>query len=119
MRTTGPFTHVRSSVSWHSLTTTAAMTALLLALGGCGAAADGDISLDPETNSAGETGLATTARDITHGDLVPGNFKEIVKIDQTCTATKLKGVNKLLTAAHCIIDELATTMKVSTNNEGT
>ena len=120
MRTQRPFADVRSCIAWRVLTQPAAKSLLLFALCGCGAVAEGDdASLDPATDSTGEAGLETTARAITHGDLVPGNFKEVVKIDGTCTATKLKGVNKLLTAAHCILNELAQTMKVSTNNEGT
>jgi len=119
MRTQSPFANVRSGVDWRALTRPAATSLLLLALGGCGAVADGDdASLDPAEDSTGEAGLGTAARAITHGDLVPGNFKEVVRIGGSCTATKLTGANKLLTAAHCIGNELAKTMAVSTSNDG-
>jgi hypothetical protein len=111
MRTKTLFGNVHSVLNRYWL---APSTAALLmgALGGCGASTEGsEATLDAEDD------LVTVGQDITGGDLVPGNFTGVVKTD-TCSAVKLTGSRKFLTAAHCILNELATKINIFTANDG-
>jgi hypothetical protein len=90
------------------------------ALFGCGAAAEDELSLEEtEAGQAGEADLGTSASAITSGTLTT-SFDSVVKIiqDAPCTATKLKGTNTFLTAAHCISNEVARLVTMVPNADG-
>ncbi len=99
-----------------------AASALASVLYGCGAAAEeqDEPSVEVEAEPAGEADLGTAVQRITGGTLVTG-FSSVVKIVQggsSCTASKLMGTNKFLTAAHCISNPLATSLTLLPNADG-
>lgn len=95
--------HVRSVKNRHWLANEAAAILLGGALWGCGAAPELD-DLSPEVED--EVELGTAEQSITGGVLTGDSFASTVKITQSgqsCSAFKLEGTNKFVTAAHCII----------------
>jgi len=97
----------------------AAAGLILGALGGCSGEGEwGDV----DAELAEDETFGSVEQAITRGELVPGNFTSVVKIEISdegfCTASKLKGTNKFLTAAHCIDNENPGTIDIILGNNG-
>jgi hypothetical protein len=123
MRTKVVFGGVSSLTSRRRLAQTVVAGLFGSALSGCGAAAEGDdSSLDEEVERADEGELGAAALAITGGTLTT-SFKSSVRVrsiagGESCTATRLQGTNKFLTAGHCIENVLATSITIFPDAEG-
>lgn len=111
---------VRPLNSWRGLRQAATVSLLGTGLWGCGAPIEGDEPAMATQAEPGDTDWGMLEQAITGGTFTTA-IGAVIKITQSgtpCTATKLDGTNKFLTAAHCIINEAATALTAFTGADG-